>query len=373
MHIGYLLPGFSAHADDWAIPVQQRLVRELAATDRVTVLALRYPHTRQRYALEDAQIVPLGWTAQARGPDRLRLWQDARRTLERIHRESPFDVLHATWADETGLIAARNGRRLGIPSVVSAVGGEFVGLKAHSYGNQRSRFGRWVAQQALKADVVTAASHYLARQMRGFTARPIEILPLGVDATCFQPGGETGDPRLIVSAGSLVPVKDHATLIHALAQLPDARLELIGDGPERLRLEALTTSLGLADRVQFSGSVTYPEMPAHYQRAAIHAMPSLHEGEGMVTLEAAACAIPTIGAAVGLLADDPALGDAVPPGDVDALARALAALIDHSQARQAAGQRARARVLEAYTIEQTARRLREVYAEVIAWRKPGSN
>lgn len=361
MHIGYLLPGFSADASDWAIPVQQRLVRELAQADRVTVIALRYPHTRQPYLLEGAWIVPLGWTSSARGLNRLRLWRDALTRLERLHRETPFDVLHATWADETGLIAAWAGRRLGVPSVVTAVGGEAARLDSLGYGLQQSTFSRWVVRQALSADRVLAASPYLARQIAELTVRLADVLPLGVDSSVFSPTTAAPESDLIVCAGSLIPVKGHAEILRALAHLPNARLEIAGTGPERAALEALAHELGVADRVRWLGPVRYLDMPALFQRASIHALPSRHEGQGMVTLEAAACSVPTVGSAVGLLNDDAALGVAVPPGDEMALAEALGSMLGDGDARQAAGERARARVLEAYMIEETARRLREVY------------
>ncbi len=363
MHIAYLLPGFSADADDWAIPVQQRLVRELARNDRVTVLALRYPHTRQPFMLDGAQVVPLGWTAATRGPNRLRLWFDALWMVARLHRQSPLDVLHATWADETGLIAAWAGRRLGIPSVVTAVGGEATRFDALGYGLQRSALSRWVVRQALTADRVLAASPFLGRQLAAITARPVEVLPLGVDAAQFTPGEGSPEANLIVSAGSLIPIKGHDVLLRALTRLPDARLEIAGDGPDRSKLEALAAPLGLAERVRFLGALRYLNMPALFRRAAIHVLPSWHEGQGMVTLEAAACGVPTVGSAVGLLADDPALGASVPAGDEGALAEAIGALLRDESARRAAGERARARVLDACTVERTARRLHELYLD----------
>ena len=60
MRIGILLPGFSSHPDDWAIPVQQNLARELAARDDLRIIALRYPHRRDRYTIEGATVYPLG-------------------------------------------------------------------------------------------------------------------------------------------------------------------------------------------------------------------------------------------------------------------------------------------------------------------------
>jgi len=60
MRIGILLPGFSSHPADWAIPVQQNLARELAARDDLRVIALRYPHRRDHYTLEGATVYSLG-------------------------------------------------------------------------------------------------------------------------------------------------------------------------------------------------------------------------------------------------------------------------------------------------------------------------
>src|SRR5689334_8807346 len=98
MRIGILLPGFSSHSDDWAIPVQQNLARELAlpASDDLRIIALRYPHRRDCYTIDGATVYSLG-AGQVRGAGRLRLWWDALRLIETLHREKPFDLLHAMW------------------------------------------------------------------------------------------------------------------------------------------------------------------------------------------------------------------------------------------------------------------------------------
>src|SRR5690606_30167599 len=105
---------------------------------------------------------PLGAGSYVRGGRRLKLWWDALRLVERLHRQQPFDVLHAMWADETGLLAAWAGRLLGIPIIVSILGGELVGLRDIDYGLQRSRFSRWVVGQALHgANRVIVPSGYV--------------------------------------------------------------------------------------------------------------------------------------------------------------------------------------------------------------------
>lgn len=367
MRIGLLLPGFSAGADDWAIPVQQHLVRTLAQTDDVRVLALRYPHGQQTYTLDDAQITSLG-AGQVRGWKRLKLWRDALMTLRQMHRERPFDALHATWADETGLIAVWAGRMLGVPSVVSVVGGELARLDDIGYGLQRGVFSRWIVGQALRANRVICATRY-TRQMivrAGYTVPEARLclIPLGVDADLFCPSSTPREADLLLHVGSLVPVKDQATLLKAVASLPDVRLDIIGTGREEMALRKLAGALEIERRVRFLGAVAHLELPNYYRRAALHVLSSRHEGQALVTLEAAACATPTVGTAVGILADDPALGVSVPVGDHTALAAAVSDLLRDSAHRETLGAAARAAVTERYTIHHTAEALKAVYARL---------
>ncbi len=373
MRVGIILPGFSSDEHDWAIPVQLNLVREMATHDDVRVLALRYPHRRDRYEVYGATVYSLG-VGQVRGLQRLKLWADALLTLRRLHRERPFDVLHAMWADETGLIAAWAGRWLGIPVVVSIAGGELVGFADLDYGLQRSNFSRWIVGQALYgADRVIAACSY-ARGLipqAGYTRVParIQTITLGVDENIFalpNPNQPPAENKLI-HAASLVGVKDQATLLRALARLDDSiTLDIIGSGPEEKPLRALAAELGISERVHFLGAVAHLDLPTYYQQAALNILCSRHEGLGMVTLEAAACGIPTVGTAVGLLPDYPALGISVPVGDDAALADAINLLLTDNKKRIVLGQSARKLVEERFTIQETVRQFRALYVELVA-------
>ncbi len=368
MNIGILLPGFSADETDWAIPVQRDLIRALAQDDDVRVLALRYPPPRPPYALEGAEVYTLG-AGQVRGRGRLALWLRTLNTLSRMHQQRPFHVLHAMWSDETGLLAAWAGKRLNVPAVTSLAGGELVGFKDIGYGLQRGAFSRWIVRQALEqAAAVIAPCGYTADLItaRGYRipAERLHRVPLGVDSTRFQSSAQAPDTDLI-SAGSLIGVKDHETLLRALALLPHTTtLRLVGDGPEKPRLQALAGKLGLNQQITFAGSIPYLTMPQELARARIHVLPSRHEGFGMVTIEAAACGLPTVGSAVGVLADDPALGISVPPGDAPALATAIRALLDNPAQRRALGQQAQQRVAAMYRIEHTAAALRKLYSSL---------
>ncbi len=371
MRLGILLPGFSSDENDWAIPVQLNLVRELAKTDDVRVLALRYPHRRDQYAIHGVPVISLG-AGQVRGFGRLRLWLDALRTLAQLHRQQPFDLLHAMWADETGLIAAWAGRWLNIPVVVSVAGGELANLADISYGLQRGAFSRWIVGQALTgANGVTVGCHTIRRMMVecGYSVPPenIKTVVLGVDTAVFSPlnARSATPPHRLVHAASLVGVKDQTMLLQALARLDaSVTLDIIGDGPERGRLEKLAHELGLRERVNFVGVAEHLAMPGYYRGAALNLLTSRHEGLGMVTLEAAACGVPTVGTAVGLLADHPALGVSVPLGDAAALASAVADLLRDDVRRHALSQSAQHTVQNQFTIQHTAAAFREIYANL---------
>ena len=135
MRIGLITPGFSASETDWCIPALLALVRELARHDEVEVFTLRYPHRRESYHVYGAAVHAFGGGLAA-GVSRLALLGNAMASIVRRHRRRPFDVLHGLWADEPGFLAVAGGRLLGVPSVVSLMGGELVGLRDIGYGGQ---------------------------------------------------------------------------------------------------------------------------------------------------------------------------------------------------------------------------------------------
>lgn len=365
MKIAILLPGFSSDERDAAIPVQLDLVREMAKQHEVRVLALRYPHRRDVYEVYGARVYSLG-VGQVRGVGRLRLWMDALRLLRQMHREDPFDVFHAMWADETGLLASWAGRILGVPSVVSVAGGELVGFDDIDYGLQRGAFSRWTVRQALEgADSVVVACEYIRRMLVDYRIRRIEKIVLGVDTSLFTPKSDASESHRLVHVASLVGVKDQTTLLKAIARLPNVKIDIVGVGPQQAYLESFVRDWNLWGRVGLHGAVSHDDLPAYYQRAALHILSSRHEGLGMVTLEAAACGVPSVSTAVGLLPDCPEMGVCVSVGDDAALAQAIADLLQDEAKRAALGASALKSVQEYYTIQHTVKQFTTLYKSLI--------
>ena len=327
MNVGLVVPGFSADARDWCIPALRHLARTLAEGDDVRVIALRYPYAAGHYTVDGAEVIALGG-AISRGPATFALWRRTLQVLREEHARRPFDVLHAFWATESGLLAALAGRLQRIPTVVSLAGGELVALRDIGYGDQRIAWERLKVAASLRlATHVTAGSRQL--QVLGehrLRNRKMHLAPLGVDTALFQEGRGDHAARL-VHVGALTPVKDHVTLLRAFNQLlrhmPEARLELIGGGPLERSLCELATSLGLDGSVCFRGEIDHAMLPSVYRGASACVVSSRHEAQCMVALEAAACGVPLVGTRVGVLPE--VTSTVVPVRDPAALAGALAA------------------------------------------------
>jgi len=209
------------------------------------------------------------------------------------------------------------------------------------------------------------------------------VVPCGVDIDAFHPDGAAAPrgarPR-IVSVGRLVPRKGFETLIRALPGIPDAELVIVGgpardslaQDPEAQHLRRLAHRLAVADRVLLLGGITRDEMPAVLRSADVVACTPWYEPFGIVPLEAMACGVPVVAAAVGGIRDtvvDGVTGRLVPPKDPGALAEAITPLLEDGQRRTALGQAGRERARARYTWDRIAADTERVYEKVASVRR----
>jgi glycosyltransferase involved in cell wall biosynthesis len=177
----------------------------------------------------------------------------------------------------------------------------------------------------------------------------------------------TSKPQHILYVGRLSPEKGVDLLVHAFyhlrARRPDARLRIIGDGPERPALEGLIKALDLCDAVELLGHV----LDAHpfYADARVLCLPSRSEGMPNVVLEAIVSGVPVVATAVGDVAElvSVDVGQVVRPDDVPALTDALEREL--SMERSAEFIVARQALLERYSRASRARAIRALYDDLL--------
>jgi phosphatidylinositol alpha-1,6-mannosyltransferase len=209
------------------------------------------------------------------------------------------------------------------------------------------------------ADTVVVNSRFtgaLVERLLPGAARRIMVLPMGVDPAPSADAAQVealrrryrlGDGPVLLTVARLVSVKGHDVALDALARLaprlPDVRYLVVGDGPERARLEAHARGLGIADRVVFAGRVPDEERAAHYALATLYIQPSRLtgaydglEGFGLSFLEAASHGLPSIGGRSGGVPEAVAEGESgfvVPPLDREAVASAALRLLENPALR----------------------------------------
>jgi glycosyltransferase involved in cell wall biosynthesis len=250
-------------------------------------------------------------------------------------------VVHAFWADPAGLSAVIVGRRLGVPVIVTCDSGEFTALPEVGYGLQcgwRSRAAVGLAcRLASEVHVTTRFMETLARQ---YGCSPKRI-PIGVDTTAIAPPSNRpeGPPWQLLQVASLNRVKDHSTLLEAVAivrrQL-DVQLDLAGEDTLGGTLQDKARMLGLSEVVRFHGFVPHDQIAPLRERAHLYVQSSRHEAAGKAVLEAAAAGLPVVGTRVGYISDWAGrAAEAVAPGNPDALAEAIEWLLRSAATRTA--------------------------------------
>lgn len=342
MKVALVVPGgVDRSLTERVIPALLWLVEALGRRCEVVVFALAHGEVPDEWEIPGARVVDLG----ALVPSRLPGVAFLRRALtfrQLLRRHGPFDVIHAFWATPCGATAALAAS--GRPLIVSLAGGELAGIPEIGYGCDLVLRERAKVSWALsRCAAITAASATLVLEAarRGFGARPI---PLGVEEAGFlppAPRGADGTFRLLHVA-DLNRVKDASTLLRAFKHLRDrgvpARLDVAGEDTLGGAVQEETRSLGLAETVTFHGRLPTQELRPFFRAADLLVLSSRHEAGPVAVVEAAACALPAVGTAVGHVAEGhPDRSLAVPVGDDTALADAVEELLREPERRHRMG------------------------------------
>ncbi len=348
---------------DRVVPAFLWLIERLARRHDVHVFAMQQEKDPGDWDLVGARVHNIG---TARG--------STRRLMTRFsaeHAARPFDVIHAFFG-WCGASAALVGRRRRVPVVFHAAGGEFVGLRDVNYGMRHTVRDSLAARLATGARRVTVATTYMQRlaAARGVSA---EVVPLGVALDRWPVAAprdrDLSAPIRLLHVGDVRPVKDQSMLMAAASALRRSglafELHAAGLGTDGESLRRSAEAHRLSDAFHGHGVLRRDALRALVDCADLLLLTSRHEAGPLVVLEAAVAGVPTVGTAVGHVADwaDDGAAIAVPIADSAAMAREIAALATDETHRQAIAHRAQ-RLASTIDADHTAAAFERIYSSV---------
>jgi len=345
-HVYFLCKGLAARGHEVSIVTSHSVpgTPTFEIMDNVQVWRTRFPARN-----------PVGWALHSVG------------SIPRLRKVAlGADILHAqAFASVLPCVAAR--RTTGARLVTTFHTSHFL-VRA-----ERPAWRPLLGWMVRAGDRNLAASEEIARVAEALApGTQVEALPNGVDTSLFRRTTPTLPPtqrRRLIVPRRLVPKNGVEYLVRAIPHMVprvDVEAVLVGDGPERERLEALAGALGVSDRVIFLGARPHPDMPGLLSSAELAVFPSLMEATSVAALESMSCELPVAASRVGGLPEivDGDVGGLFEPADPEALAETVVRLLEDPELT-ARGRRARERVTERWSNDRLVERHLEIYQEMI--------
>ena len=264
-----------------------------------------------------------------------------RRATKALRRDFEFEIIVASWLYPDGWAATRIAEEIGVPSVLIAQGTDVHGYLQHPV---RRKF---ILEAVEKAAATITRSRSLADLLvaAGADGQHVGAIHNGADPTTFHPRdrkatrrdlGIDPDGRLLLFVGNFLPVKNPLMLIEALGELRSSaaevpKLVLIGQGPMESQIRSLAESLGIGDRISFTGGIPSAQVARWMAAADLLCMTSHNEGLPNVVIEALASGLRVLATDVGgirELIDNERRGALVKPGDVSGFAERIFDLLE---------------------------------------------
>ena len=257
-------------------------------------------------------------------------------------------VLHCHGAYPAGFVGAAFKRLTGIPLVIRPHGSDIL---PGEWIDRDPRLAKRMRRALMTADAIIAQGNAMAGRLRdmGLPSGRLRTIPNGVRLPSLEPGPLSNEPS-ILAMGSLAPKKGFDVLLQAFRlvrqRMPEARLIIAGEGPERAQLVRLASSLGMGDAVALPGLVMGEAKAALFAHARVFVSSSRREPFANANLEAMAAGRPIIATRVGgnvEMVEDEMSGLLVEPEDPEGMAKAILRLLEERERASLMGRAARQR------------------------------
>jgi teichuronic acid biosynthesis glycosyltransferase TuaC len=299
-----------------------------------------------------------------------------RSTVRRFLTEHKVDLIHAHTVMPAGFAGVLLGREFNLPVVCTGHGSDI------SHYPRRSRASCLATKWSLRhTKQLVTVSRDLKRKVASLASVDnVEVVENGADDSLFTciskreartKVGLPFDKKMLLFVGNLVPVKGVDILLEAVSKLErmDTVLCVVGQGFLRQSLESLAARLGIAERCMFVGGRPHREIPSWLSAADCLVLSSLSEGFPTILPEAMMCRVPIVATAVGGIPEvvkHQQTGLLVAPGDADALAEAINAILEPGYFVPRMIEHAEHTAKSLLTWHANAIRMKEIYARAVS-------
>jgi glycosyltransferase involved in cell wall biosynthesis len=279
------------------------------------------------------------------------------------------DILHAHYATSYGLLGALTRFH---PFIISVWGSD-----VYDFPNISILHRKLLCYNLKKADYILSTSNIMAAEISKYTNKPIKVTPFGVDLSLFRKLdiNKHNDEYLVGTVKALAELYGIDTLIRSFKIVLDRnkelnlKLQIIGDGPDKIKLQSLAYNLGIGDKVGFLGKIENVRLPEYYNRFFVFVALSNSESFGVVAIESMACECPVVVSdADGFteVVENMRTGFIVPKRDINATANAIQQFIDDKSLHDIMGKNGRIRVEQLYNWDHNVKHMISVYNSIIS-------
>lgn len=285
-----LTPGFPKDENDsTCLPFQQLLVKDIKSCYphlNIIVLSFQYPYHKNKYTWNGIPVIPFAGRNKGGLFKRL-LRRQITETLKEINQSHSIKGLLSFFCDECAFVGKEFADKSGIRHYCWIM------------GQDAKKENKYPARCKFQPSELIALSNFLQEEFeKNHGVRPAHVIPPGIEPGQFKLNSTARDIG-ILAVGSLIPLKQYDQFLYVISeikkQIPSIKAVLIGDGPERQKLQNRITSLGLDSNLELKGEQPHTSVLESMRRSKLFLHTSAYEGFGVVCLEALAAGCHVIG------------------------------------------------------------------------------
>jgi len=276
-----LTPGFpESESDTTCLPMHQQFVitlKELHPDMTIIVLSFQFPYHDNVYSWFGIKVIPFGGKNKG-WLTKLILRRRIQSTLEEIHESNKIIGLFSLWYNECAWAGKKFAGKYGIKHLCWIL------------GQDAKKENKYPGSIIPKPGELIALSDFIQDEFeKNHDVRPQFVVPPGIDIKQFKNFSNEKDID-ILGTGSLIPLKQYDIFLEIAEgikkEIPSIKIMLVGEGPEKERLESFIIKMGLQNNITLTGELPHPQVIELMQRTKVFLHTSSYEGFGVVCLEA---------------------------------------------------------------------------------------